>query len=423
MKRICIITSRHISYNPRVLKEADALFNSGHQVTVLAFTNNDLQKTFDDELMIRRGWELKTIKFRRSVKNEKFLWLLLAIHQKLFNMLAGISLKFGIAERILNRAYLPMKKLAFGVKADLYIAHHPESLAIASMAATRNSGKFAYDAEDFHVGMSHEKSNDIETLAIAHVERKYLSSTFYTSAASEGIARIYAETYSIAKPLVIDNVFPNETVKISENRNKPLRFYWYSQVIGPNRNLEYLVKAASLIKNDLFEIHLRGSFASAEFENDFKKLVLESNLQSQFNYHAPILADLIINDASQYDVGLALESANTINHDLCVANKVFAYIMAGLAVIGTDTSGQKNIFQQFDGAALICDMYNEASLAEAMIYLIENRDALHEMRKQALNVAATRFNWESESEKLLKIINSSAVNNGKKYEVSRNLVV
>ncbi len=35
-RRICLVTSAHVSYNPRLLKEADALHQTGYAVRVVA---------------------------------------------------------------------------------------------------------------------------------------------------------------------------------------------------------------------------------------------------------------------------------------------------------------------------------------------------------------------------------------------------
>lgn len=45
--KVCIVTTRHISCNPRVLKEADTLDATGHEVTVVAVNNNILQRKLD----------------------------------------------------------------------------------------------------------------------------------------------------------------------------------------------------------------------------------------------------------------------------------------------------------------------------------------------------------------------------------------
>src|SRR5215475_3134090 len=124
MKKICIVTTRHISYNPRVLKEADAFWSAGHEVVVVAINNNERQAAFDEELMRVRKWNLRTVDFRRGHGGEHRRWFYLSVKQRVFSLLAKVTLRWGIAERAVERAFDGLLRLARAERADLYIAHH-----------------------------------------------------------------------------------------------------------------------------------------------------------------------------------------------------------------------------------------------------------------------------------------------------------
>src|SRR5207253_2730778 len=57
-------------------------------------------------------------------------------------------------------------------------------------------------------------------------------------------------------------------------------------------------------------------------------------------HHPPSQPDAMIDLARRYDVGLALEQLSVVNRRLCLTNKAFTYIAAGIAVAITDTPGQ-----------------------------------------------------------------------------------
>jgi glycosyltransferase involved in cell wall biosynthesis len=182
---------------------------------------------------------------------------------------------------------------------------------------------------------------------------------------------------------------------------RPVRFYWYSQVIGPNRSLETLLEAAAMIKEP-FEIHLRGSFQSTEYKKTLDLVTQSDRLKDKVFFHPPILSEQIIKDAARFDVGLALESDISMNRNICVTNKIFSYLMSGLAIVGTDTYGQKDIFVHFEEAVRICKKNNPADLADSMLYFILNPDKLQAARRAARRAAESRFNWEIESEALIE---------------------
>lgn len=418
VNKICIVTTRHISYNPRVLKEADAFFNNGYAVSVVTVNNHQHQHQFDAELMKTRGWKLHTVNFRREVSQEKLTWLYLSFRQKLYSRLAKFTLRFGIAERAVCRGFDELLKLAVKEKADFYLVHHPEALGIGYAAAQRHNAKFGFDAEDFHTGMNESTTNSKDENILSYIENRYLPHTSYLTAASKGIGESYAAKYNIAPGAVILNVFPKE-VPVPSAARGPVRFYWYSQAIGPNRSLEILLQAAAKI-NGPFEIHLRGSFHNDEYKNLLAGLVKELGLGGKVFFHDPILANDIIKDAVQYDVGLALESDVSVNRNICVTNKIFSYLMSGLAIIGTDTYGQKDIFTHFSDAVFLCRQNNADDLAKAMLFYIQQPDKLAVAKLAARQAADTRFNWECEIEILMDNFEHSLTIKNKSYTETPN---
>jgi predicted O-methyltransferase YrrM/glycosyltransferase involved in cell wall biosynthesis len=407
IRRICIVTTRHISYNPRVLKEADALHAGGYEVSVVTIDNHDRLREFDREQMRSRGWRLKTVNFSKN--KEYATWLYLSLRQRVFGALARLTFGMGFAERAAERAYDGLVRLAKKEKADLYIAHHAEALGAAWDAARHNGAKLGFDAEDFHTGMD-EGGPTRNTELVAWLEAKYLKKCQYITAASKGIAEAYASKYGIVLPRVILNVFPYEELP-EKGVHSPVRFYWYSQVIGPYRGVELLLKAAAKIEDEGFEIHLRGRLYSDEYKEQLKGLVGRPGLWERIYFHEPIVADQIIREGNGYDVGMALESPVSVNRNICVTNKTFSYLMSRLFIIGTDTYGQKDIFSHFPEATRMCRAGDEEDLAAAMTWCIRNPGRLLDGKRAAGAAVKGAFNWEVESEKLLGYIkpNSSVL--------------
>jgi len=403
VKKICIVTTRHISYNPRVLKEADALYNAGYSVVVVTINNHHLQRQFDEELMKERLWSLVTVNFRKSVKGEKMKWLKLSLQNKILGQLRRFSLKYGIAEMVADKAYNSLRKKAIDEKADLYIAHHAETLGIAYSAAQINKAKWGFDAEDFHSEMEDSYSHCAEKSLIEFLENKYLHRCDYMTASSKGIGEAYKKKYNLVQDFtVILNSFPVVSIQIKPISNS-IKFYWYSQVIGPTRGLEQLILACGKLKGQ-FELHLRGTIQSDSYKSLLLELADKNGVQDKIYFHKPILADQIIPNAVQFDVGLALEYETSLNKKFCVANKIFAYLMSGLAIVGTDTFGQKDIFKYFPDAVKLCQMENADDLAKAMQYFIDYPEQLELAKKSARLAAEQEFNWEMESYKFLKTI-------------------
>ena len=62
MARICLVTPGHLSTNPRVVKEADALSESGHHVRVIAADYLRWARAADAEFGSRH-WRVEKLKF------------------------------------------------------------------------------------------------------------------------------------------------------------------------------------------------------------------------------------------------------------------------------------------------------------------------------------------------------------------------
>lgn len=320
--------------------------------------------------------------------------------QKAYNHLSRFAQAFGIAERAVQRGFDDLIKLASAEKADFYIAHHAEALGVAAKAARVNGVGYGFDAEDFHSGMNESGRPSREDKLIEFLEKKYLPYCRYFTAASKGIGEAYSKKYGVPFHTTILNVFPNEPIAVKEAQS-PVRLYWYSQVIGPNRSLETLLEAVAALASSC-ELHLRGSFHSDAYKSKLQAQVEQLSLGGRVFFHPPILAEEIISDAAQFDVGLALESNVSLNRDICVTNKIFSYLMSGLAIVGTDTQGQKDIFLHFPSVVRLCRMNDAKSLAEALRHFIENKNALMTAKKAARAAAETEFNWELESQKLVR---------------------
>ena len=434
---VCIVTFRHVSYNPRVVKEADSLSSKGHNVTVVTICNNSEQAVLDEGIMVKRSWRLLTVKSRCCGGVEKFRWFRFSVRQRLYAAyFSHLTLGCGVAERAQGREYPELRRLACSVKADIYIAHHAECLGAAYAAARQRNARFAFDAEDFHSGMfvasrveafpgelnleklleqSGRQHKCAEQQRIEYLERKYLPLCGYITAASDGIAEAYTRTYNLRRPTTILNVFPLETLPVrkGESVNEPEgvirhspfsihRLYWYSQVIGPGRGLEEAVEALALLQYPC-ELHLRGT-SSEPFVTELTKFAVTLAVQDRLIIHPPCPPDDLIFEAAQYDIGLALENTVEMNRLICVTNKIFSYMNAGLAIIATDTIGQRGVMAGAPDVGLLCRMNDAESLAAAINQMLESPEMLAKCRLASRRAAEVQFNWGIESELLVCLV-------------------
>jgi glycosyltransferase involved in cell wall biosynthesis len=109
---------------------------------------------------------------------------------------------------------------------------------------------------------------------------------------------------------------------------------------------------------------------------------------------------------AQHHIGLALEQTQPLNRDLTVTNKILQYLLCGLAVVATDTRGQREIAAQAVGAVNLCGAKDSAGLAKILNGWAADLASLKEARVQARKVAMKKYCWEKETQKIVKLVSA-----------------
>ena len=264
--RVCILTPGPVGSDPRVVKEADALTEADHQVTVISTRMLASVDRLDQAVLANAAWHARRLDFRARGIGWRFRRAVQTAQQGAFS-LSGLT---GLAVRGLSPITVALRAVATKVAADLYIAHYPAALPAAAYAARVNDARYAYDAEDFHLGdWPDGVHHELERTMLRTVESHYLPNCAYVTAASPGIADAYAKAYGLVRPTVLLNVFPRAQAPVAPvpaGTTVPgPSVYWFSQTIGPDRGLETAVAALGQARTRP-HLYLRGTLAPGFFE-------------------------------------------------------------------------------------------------------------------------------------------------------------
>lgn len=407
MAKICLLTATQPSVNPRIVKEADALAEAGHQVHVLCGHTVPWADESDATLLRTRNWTCSYVGGKpRSAQH----WWSRVRHGSIRRFPQVWKLNRKLARCALARITPELQAAALQSDADLYIAHYVGALVAAGVAAKRRSALVAFDAEDFESGYYEYSSGPrpIDRLA-EEVELEYLPGCCYVTAASFGIAEGYASKYCIAVPETILNVFPlaERPRQFRETaRSGPLKLYWFSQTIGHDRGLEDVIRAMAMLRNCDIELCLRGRCASG-YHDHLAHLATDCGLSlSKITFSSPAPAEEMIRLSAEYDVGLALETSASLNRELCVTNKIFSYLLAGNAIAATSTTGQKAVVKELGPAGFLYAPGDYEGLARGLRVWHDDRSELQRARQAAWSFGTYPFNWDIEKKKLLDLLNS-----------------
>jgi len=111
--------------------------------------------------------------------------------------------------------------------------------------------------------------------------------------------------------------------------------------------------------------------------------------------------------AAEYDIGLATEVSATLNRDICLTNKIFTYLLAGMPVLATDTSAQSEMATSMPDVVFVYPQQNAQALAARMDELLLSPRALENARQAAWQLGQARFNWDMEQRTFLQAIESA----------------
>lgn len=403
MSRVCLLTPGQPSTDPRLVKEADALTEAGHEVQVLCSHYVAWADVSDRELLRTRKWRCTYVGGESDSLEYWITRLRYGITRR-----CRILWKSRIRDWAVSRVTPELCRAAVRVGADLYIAHYTGALAAAAVAARTNKAVFAFDAEDFESGYySYEAGPTAMDRLAEDIEREYLPECRHVTAASPGIAEAYSLKYSLPLPIAVLNVFPlaGRTNKFrASNSTGPLRLYWFSQTIGMGRGLEDVLGAMGKLSGCNLELHLRGRLTT---EVQRSILTLGHNVgvkADKICIYPPACSDRMVEIASAYDVGLALERNDSQNHNLCLSNKVFTYLAAGNAIAATTTQGQRALMAQVQGAGFVYEPGDVESLADGLHRWYEDRNLLEQARRESWDWGARQYNWDCEREKFLGVV-------------------
>src|SRR5262249_20064192 len=156
----------------------------------------------------------------------------------------------------------------------------------------------------------------------------------------------------------------------------------FSQTVGKNRGLEETIKAIGSLKNKLIHFTILGS-CSGEMNDYLTTLAAREGLVAdQLNFIDPVPLEEIFDIASKHHIGMAIETEATTNRQVCLTNKIFVYLLSGLAIAFTDTLAQKQFLQTNPGIGEVYPAGNYSLLATFIKKWFDLPVELNNCRKQ-----------------------------------------
>ncbi|TWT96285.1 glycosyltransferase family 4 protein [Neorhodopirellula pilleata] len=408
MPKIIIVSGIQLANNPRVVKEANALSEAGFDVEVLGAILSPEAAERDEQLCVGKAWRYTPVVDNRNTDAlSRLRWIRLRMRSRLAR---EAYQRFGhCSVSQLGYAGPQMLRICRERSADLYSIHLEQALWVGC-ELLKLGKRVSVDFEDYYSEDLLPKDRLHRPVVMLQAcERMLHQQAEFKLTTSESLADALQEAYGGDRALVIPNTFPwkerqhLDGKQLDRQHPNRLSVFWFSQTLGPQRGLEDLMAATHHIQADA-EIHLRGNCSAG-----FREQLLSSaatNYRDRIFIHRQCSHRELISRIAEHDIGFAGETAYCPSRDLTITNKVLQYLQAGVPLVASNTSGQREVQRCCPDGVQLYEPGDAKALAAA-IDRWSDADVRTNAARAALSIAETEFNWERTSAKLVKAFTSA----------------
>jgi len=458
--RVVMFVYNDVTRDSRVLREAATLVEAGHRVTIMGRHGPDERAItrqqrdgFDIVLVpIPHKWRTWVYRYRRPWRmygliRRRFLHHLMRGPAGWIRSVAflGVAILVAIASLVrlpfmaISGGLHPVKhdstidwliRWRFGVlgwnnaaaaaapAADVYHGHDLTALPAAVRAKRLHGGLLVYDSHESFMDSGTNVNRTRWGKAILRLfERRQARHATALVTVNRSLGEILGPRFRIKRVVVVYNTparweAPAERPSLIRDAtglpaDAPIALYHGAFFL--HRGLEEL--AAALLQPGMERVHAVYLGYGSQ-EPVLQEMATDPRYGGRIHVLAAVPPAVLPLWVASADVGVMPIQASTLNHRLSSPNKLFESLATGLPVVVSDFLEMRRIVLDDPDGPLgaVCDPADPASVATAILSILDldpaERDAL---RARCLRAAHERWNWETESARLVALYDSLAV--------------
>ena len=293
--------------------------------------------------------------------------------------------------------------------ADVWHAHDLTGMPAALRARARHGGRLVYDSHELFLEAGGSASRPGWAKAVLRrFERRAVPSADAVVTVNDALAEVFGREYAPRRVVVAHNCPPRRDATVAAD--SPLRaalglapavpVALLHGSLAPHRGADVLV--AALREPRMEGVH--AAFLGSGSERAMlDRAALDPALGGRVHVLDPVDPSSVVDWVAGADVGVMPIAPSTRNHRLSTPNKLFECLAAGVPVVASDFPAIRPIVEAPDGPlGRLVDPTSPAEVAAAIVAIVDapaaDRAAL---RERCLAAAHRRWNWETESAKLL----------------------
>jgi glycogen(starch) synthase len=280
---------------------------------------------------------------------------------------------------------------------DAVHANDLETLPAGYLLSRRPRARLVYDAHELYADFEPDPPR-LARLVLAVVERTLARRADSVVTVSPPIAEELARRFGVS-PIVVANAPPLDAREPPEPSPAPPLRVVYQGALGPGRSLDDLVAALEAAPSVRLTLRVQRSAPGAV------ERALPEPLRGRIDVLEPVPPTAVLHGLHGHHVGVLFDRPLTRNAELSSPNKLFEYLMAGLAVVAPAVEGLAFVEDEHVGLTYPPD--EPRALGAALERLASERELLATLRRNARRLAVDRLNAEAQWDALRRAWASS----------------
>ena len=272
---------------------------------------------------------------------------------------------------------------------DIVHANDLDTLPAGALLARRGA-RLVYDAHELYNDQETDPPRLYHAVAVTLERRLGRRADSIVTTAEPFAAAIEARIRPRRPPLIVLNAPECWPAPPDPRTDGPLRVVYYAAADHEGRPLDDLLDAAQLVVEAAWAVRV----VHADTER-LERVIAERGMKDRVSLLRPVAPDRLREALIGQDVGLILQRPITPNDGLASPNKLFEYMLAGLAVVAPDLPALASIVGG-EGAGLLYAAGDARSLADAVRTIAHDRPLLDRLRRRARALALERYNAEAQ---------------------------
>jgi glycogen synthase len=412
---IALLVTNEFLDDPRVFRAATALAEDGHRTSVVCFVDNATHPAVDEYRGVRvlriarsssligglRGRFVRPGAIAPSAPTPE-LSRDVADNPRCSEPDRRVSLR----EQLIESGVFLNNNLRWFVKVlrlcpTAVYANDLDTLPVSALLALIRRVPLIYDSHELFAEMLDPPRPFFKRM-LTRLESRLIKRARLVVTVNPSIAGELSRRYGIEPPLVIFNCPPyQETLESDTTMDDGSRVIYHGGY-APDRGIEELLEAARHL--DGASLFLRGMVSPPVH---IAEAVSRATNPVDGSPKATLLPRVPMNELVAslrgFDIGVIPYKATCLNNYYSSPNKLFEYMMGGLAIAAADLPEIRRVVEEYENGVLF-DPSDPADIAEKINALASDRTRLDGMKRNSLRGAAEQYNWEMQRPRLLRAV-------------------